>query len=284
MLDRTTGGSAGQGRRLYFGAGGRVITAEICNAAIQDLASRLFPHYEIPVPGRDFSEPPDVRVEEGPNGYLVATGDEPSVACGTEVEVLATLEFALTRAIVASWGDHIHLHASGAVVNGQAVLALGRSGAGKSSLAVSWLSQGLKTLGDDIVLVNSAAMAKPFRRFFKVAPETLRNLGIDPATTFQWDPGWPEAWYAPDDGPGWATETPVAVLAFVQYDPRSALSMTPLSMPEALNSLVHSLMDTGKRASECFDTLMRLVENARVLRVEYPSADEAAKALSSLTI
>ena len=208
---------------------------------------------------------------------------ESPVAYGTVAETLAALEFSLTRAILASLGKYIHLHASGAVVNGQAVLALGRSGAGKSSLAISWLSLGYRTLGDDIVFLNSSAKALPFKRLFKAAPASLEPLGIDPATTFLWDPEWPEVWYAPDKGFGWAEEAPVAVIAVVRHDPNASLALTPVSKTEALNTLLHSTMDTGVRPRDCFDTLARLVDGARVLNVEYPSACEAAEALSVLT-
>ena len=251
--------------------------------ALFELARRLFPHYEVPPPEGGGADPPEVSVEAGPQGYVVVSRDAPSVVCGTEVETLAALEFALTRAIVASFRDFVHLHASGAVSNGQAVLALGKSGAGKSSMAVSWLSQGLPTLGDDIVFLNAAAKARPCKRLFKVTPVALQTLGIDPTTTFLWDPDWPEAWYAPDDGPGWAEEAPVAVIAFVRYNPNVSLSLNPMSTTDALNTVVHSMMDTGMRAVDCFDTLVRLVEGARVLRVEYPSANEAADVLCSLT-
>jgi hypothetical protein len=271
-----------ESRRLHYVAGNAFVTVEILYSALFEPARYLFPHYEVLPPGRDLSFPPDVSVWKDPKGYVVATRDAPSVSCGTETEALAALEFALTRAIVESFSDYVHLHASGAVVRGRAVLALGKSGAGKSSMAASWLSQGFPTLGDDIVFLNAAAKAVPFKRLFKVTPVVLQTLGVDPATTLQWDPEWPEAWYAPDDGPGWAEEAPVSVVAFVRYDPSVSLTTTPMSAEDGLNALVHSMMDTGKRAGDCFDTLVRVVEGARVVRVEYSSAFEAAEALCSL--
>ena len=283
MPARTTGDPGPEGRRLYFEVGGRTLSAEIGDPQLFELAGLLFPYYETPKPDAGFSASPDVCVEKAPHGYLVAPCDESPVVCGTEMETLATLEFALTRAMIASLGEYIHLHASGAVVEGQAVLALGRSGAGKSSLAVSWLSRGYKTLGDDIVFLDAAARAKPFKRLFKVTPLALQVLDIDPATTLQWDPDWPEAWFDPDDGAGWAEEAPVAIVACVRYDPRASLSLTPMSTTEALNFVVHSIMDTGKRAGDCFDTLARLVEDSRAFSVVYPSAHEAAEVLCSLT-
>jgi len=277
------GGSGAKDRRLYYGAGGSIISAEIGVPALLRPARCLFPHYEVPSPNGDVSLPPDVSVGAGPSGYVVATRDAPSVLCGSETEALSALEFALTRAIVDSFREYVHLHASGAVINGQAVLALGRSGAGKSSLAASWLALGFPTLGDDIVFVNPAAKAVPFKRLFKVTPVVLHTLGIDPVTTLQWDPEWPEAWYAPDDGPGWAEEAPVAVIAFVSHDPNASLRLTPISTAEGLNALVHSMMDTGMRARDNFDTLVRVVEGARVFRMEFPAAVAAAEALGSLT-
>ena len=283
MTSRQACGADTEIRRLYYAVDGTIVTAEVDRSALLEPARRLFPHYEIRPPGGDVSCPPDVSLATCPSGYVLRSNDAPSVLCASMTEALAALEHALARAIAASLRGYVHLHAAGAVLDGQAVLALGKSGAGKSSLAVSWLSRGLPALGDDIVLVNSGARAVPFKRLFKVTPLALRTLGVDPAATLLWDPDWPEAWYAPDDGPGWADEAPVAVMAFVRFEPNGPLRLTPMSTAESLNSLVHSMMDTGMRAADGFDTVVRVVEGARVFRMEYPSADQAAEALCRLT-
>ena len=176
----------------------------------------------------------------------------------------------------------MHLHASGAVVDGQAILALGSSGAGKSSLAVSMHAKGYPTLGDDTVFLSSTARAVPFKRLLKVNAVVLSELGVDPTDTVFWDPAWPEVWYEPREEPGWAAEAPVAVIALASYDPNVCICLDSVSAAEALNAVVHSVMVTGIPAGEGFERLVRVVEGAKVVRLIFPSAIEAAEALCSL--
>jgi hypothetical protein len=223
-----------------------------------------------------------VSLTEQSGAYVVSSRDASEVLCATQLDAVAAFEYALSRSLAASLEEYVHLHASGAVVNGQAVLALGHSGAGKSSLAVSMLARGHQILGDDTLMLGSNAKVSPFKRLLKVSPVVLRELGIDPTNTVEWDPGWPEAWYDPREGPGWATEAPIAVLALARYNPDASLSLSPVPAAEALNALIHSVMVTGMPAGEDFDRLFRAVQDAKAFRLEYRSAIEAAEVLCSL--
>jgi hypothetical protein len=144
------------------------------------------------------------------------------------------------------------------------------------------LTKGYPTLGDDTVMLASDGRVSPFKRLLKVNPVVLRELGIDPTATVHWDPDWPEAWYEPQDACGWAGEAPVAVVTLARYDPNTPLRLSPISAEEALNALVHSVMTTGMPAGADFDRLLRLVRDARVFRLEFNSAFEAAEAICSL--
>ena len=144
------------------------------------------------------------------------------------------------------------------------------------------LSRGHPTLGDDTLMLGSDATVSPFKRLLKVNPIVLRELGIDPTDTVHWDPAWPEAWYEPQEGPGWAPAAPVAVIALARYDPNASLRLSPVSTSESLNAVVHSVMVTGMPAGADFDRLIGLVRDARVFRLEFRSAIEAAEAICSL--
>ena len=215
-------------------------------------------------------------------GFVVASLDAPAVPCKSHMDALVAFEFALSRTLATSFLDCTHIHSSGAVVDGRAVLALGESGAGKSSLAVSLISRGHRTLGDDTVFVSPTAMAVPFKRLLKVVPAVLAEMDIDPTSTVHWDPDWPEAWYDPREGAGWAPEAPIAVLALVGYAPKSPIRVTPIPSAEALSVLIGSVLSTGLSAGDSFDTLLKVVEGAQAYRMEFPSAIEGADALVSL--
>jgi hypothetical protein len=283
MSARTTGDPEKAGRRLYFSTGGRIVVTETFEPALLEPARRLFPAYEVPRPGRQRPDQVDVNLRRQSGEYVVASFDSPEVFCKTSMDAIVAFEFALCRSLAASSADRVHLHASGAVVDGQAILALGKSGAGKSSLAVAMLSRGFPTLGDDTVFLGPTAKVAPFKRLLKVNPVVLRELGIDPTSTVHWDPTWHEAWCEPREGAGWAAEAPVAIIALARHDPNLSLRLSPVPAAEALNEVVHSVMVAGMPAGEGFDRLVRLVQGAEVYRLEFQSAIEAAEVLCTMT-
>ena len=269
-------------RVLFLGAGGRTVVAEVDDRGIFESARQLFPEYEIEVmDGRPVS--PEVSLSSCRDGYLITSRDAAPVSRRSRMEAIVALEFALSRAIAVSFGnDHVHLHASGSVVNGQAVIALGRSGAGKSSLAASMLFRGHPTLGDDTVFINSSCFAEPFKRLMKLSVEVLGDLGVAPESTIHWDREWPEAWFDPLDGPGWADEAPVALLVLAQHDPNVSLQLEPVASSEALNALLHSVMITGMSARAGFDRLLHVAETAKAFRLRFSSSVQAAEVLCSM--
>jgi hypothetical protein len=249
---------------------------------IFESARQLFPEYEVEVL-EDRSVSPEVSLSSGRHGYVITSRDNAPVSRSSRIDAIVELEFALSRAIAASLGnDFVHLHAAGCVVNGQAVLALGRSGAGKSSLAASMLARGFPTLGDDTVFLNSRGFAEPFKRLMKLSVEVLGELGIVPESTLHWDREWPEAWLDPRDGPGWADEAPVAVIALAQHDSDVSLHLEPVASSETLNALLHSVMVTGMPARAGFDRLLRIAESAKTFRMKFRSSIEAAEVLCDM--
>ena len=270
------------GRRLYFSAGERVVFAETKEPALSEAARRLFPAYEVPQPKLVDADHVSVTVTRKRGEHVIISPDAPPVSCRSRMDALVALEFALSRTLAASFSDHVHLHASGAVVDGRAVIALGRSGAGKSSLAASMLARGFRTLGDDTVFLNSRCFVEPFKRLMKLSTEVLEELGVAPESTIHWDREWPEAWLDPVDGPGWAEEAPVAVIVLAQHDPAASMSLEPVTSSDALNALLHSVMISGMPAGTGFDRLLHVAESAKTFWLRFRSSVEAAELLSSM--
>ena len=267
-------------RRFHLAACGTVVTVEIGEPALLESARRLFQSYESALVDSGPARRPDVTLERTPGGCLVVKHAARVVACGSELDALAELEITLTGLLLRACRGYAHLHAAGAVVGGRAVLALGGAGGGKSSLALCWAAGGFPVLGDDVVLLTGTSHVLPFKRMFKVSPAVLEAAGIDPATTPFWYPGIPEAWYGPEGGPGWAEEGCVAAIAEVRHRPGSRLCVEETTRAEGLNMLLHSLMPTGLDARACFEATARVAEGARVFRVLFGSAVDAASELS----
>jgi hypothetical protein len=279
-----------EGIEMPPGPPGAVIRLRICGAdvavalhdpALVEPARELFRPYEVS-PSDGGEAAPAVRTCSSDDGIVVGwgRGDQERVRSGNELVI--AIEFALTESLLAACSGHAHLHASGAVVRGGAVLALGAAGAGKSSLAVSWSLAGIPVLGDDIVFVDATSRACPFKRLFKVTPAVLTECGVRPEQTPFWRPESAEAWYDPAEDGGWASPVPVALLAFVRYQPEADTAVRAINRASALRGLLQSLLPGGLSREASFDRLVLLSRRARAYDVTYGSATDAARVLAEL--
>ena len=80
---------------------------------------------------------------------------------------------------MATFAAHAHLHAAGTVVSSRALVALGSSGAGKSSLALAWSLAGYPLLGDDAVLLAADG------RVYLTERVDLTRVGLDMKATVE---------------------------------------------------------------------------------------------------
>ncbi len=197
-------------------------------------------------------------------------------------DAINAIEYALTLTLLTALPEFLHLHASGAHGSDGAVLALGGSGAGKSSLATSWCATKMPVLGDDIVLIGPDGVVHPFKRLFGVHPHRLVDLGItqSPELAALSDPG--ESYFDPGPVSGWAMPQRVKTLGIVQYRPGASLSMEPVNTGAALAALVASAMPSGSTAQQRFEGLARVAERAHAVRVTFGDSVQAAEMLASL--
>jgi hypothetical protein len=204
------------------------------------------------------------------------------VHCESRSDLLSTVEFEATLALLAHLPGYAQLHASGAVVDGGAVLALGPSGSGKSNLAMGWHRSGYRLLGDDAVLVGGNGRARGFARLMKLDLDRAGAYQIDAERTLAFDPTANEIWYDPCEGAGWATETwPERVVAWVRRRPGSALRVRQLDRAEGLNRMIGDLFGSGLMPAEAVPVLVQVAAEAnswrssfRTPRMRLPSLPE----------
>jgi len=267
--------------RLRYEVFGRSIEVVVDAPALVQPLAHLFPAYSVPAPAEGGGAPVVLTVDAQDGTYTVSEGQVPPRLCRSLAELLSVSEFAITRALLARCTDHLPLHASGAVVNGRGVIALGRPGAGKSSLAISWHRDGHPALGDDVVLVDQTATVHPFKRLYEVDVALLPDLGLEPHETPFWEDGSTEAWYDPGNGAGWASPTSVAVIAIARHQPGAALSLERLSHAATLNFLLHSHFERGTRDATA-DRLVSLSRGTEGYVVTFGAAREAARAIAEI--
>ena len=266
-------------KTVRFQVQGAVYEASAADEELAGMVRGFFPRYECDgeAPGTASSCLSIARLGEG---FLVERDVPPtSDRCETLADAVDQIEFRLAEMFLGAYGSHVQLHASGCVVEGRAVLAVGRSGAGKSSLATYWSVHGNPSLGDDVVLLGAQAEAEPFMRQFKVAPAILRRLGLDPTLTPFWQPDSDEAWFDPERCGGWASPTPVGLVALVDFTAGASLQVERVEPAHALNLLLHSCLPSAADGRQRFDRLVSLVERAPVVSVRFGDVEAAAEFL-----
>lgn len=245
-------------------------------ARLVDDVPRLFPTYL-----RDGDAARRVEVRLARSGAHVLAAGETCVAEGVP-DTLAAVEIAVTRALLEAAPHPVRLHASGAVVRGRAVLALGAAGSGKSSLALAWMLRGRPLLGDDTVLLGEDGRAHPFHRLLKIHQDVAEHAGLRLEETLGWDPDNEEVWVSPR-AEGWArAPVPVGVVARVRFLEGAELRVRPLSTSDTLNLLLHSVLAGGAGAATGFDALTAVAARARGVDVVFSDPDGAAHYLESV--
>jgi energy-coupling factor transporter ATP-binding protein EcfA2 len=241
--------------------------------------ARVFPAATRPLAGAD-----EVwTLREARDSWLVEPPGLPVERFATLSHALDAIELLVASRLLALQAEIPQLHAAGAVPRGEAVLAIGRSGAGKSSIALHWSQAGIPVLGDDAVLLAERARALAFPRLFSVDRARLASAGTTADPALQWGPPDDEVRYDPASGGGWAPAAPVGLIAFIERRPQGPPVAERLPKSLALSLLAGALLPTGCGPDRCFDLLLGVAERAHAVRLTFSDSGEAARELVALT-
>jgi hypothetical protein len=198
-------------------------------------------------------------------------------------EALQWQTFGLVLSAWSEWAGRPVLHAAAVEVGQSAVGFLGRSGVGKSSLTLEFLSHGHRILGDDQLIVRPSServVALPAVPWLKLDPEVARKSGLDPDRLPRIHPA---SWKLRLDlnADQWTTE-PIA-LGPIYLVERGAdvreVSIEPMKPAESLVELIrHSYVPRtvahSGLAGNRLDLLAKAVQQAGVWRLRYPNGIE----------
>lgn len=117
--------------------------------------------------GEDCSPTYEVIIKRTKKGYILTTPIF-STTCQDDKTLSSNLEYALTLLSKKILTQHIQIHASCVDFNGNGALIVGSHGAGKTTLALTAISSGLKALTDDIAVISEdfqhvTGFPRPFR-------------------------------------------------------------------------------------------------------------------------
>jgi hypothetical protein len=106
------------------------------------------------------------------------------LAIGTALHVDGVLDLvhaSLHEAVSGSMPPHARIHAGLATIAGRRVLFVGRKGAGKTTLMLQLLTEGIEVLADELVLLGEDGMATPWPRRFHARDGSFRLVpGLAP--------------------------------------------------------------------------------------------------------
>jgi hypothetical protein len=265
--------------RLAFQRAGYRVVVEDGECGLGDSIAALFAPLVTPA---SRTEAWDFRVvRDGARLLLEERGAEPRPH-PSSAPLLADLEFRVLGRLLTPFADRVHLHASGALLDGRAILAVGPSGAGKSSLALAWSELGLPVLGDDLVLVGEGGWVEGFPRLAKIHRSRLPALGLRLADTVAPDPADPEAWVDPNRGGIWPEGgVQVALVASVAWD-GGMLRMESMGVVDLLQRLMGNRLSSGLQDAAALDRLLPLAGRARGVVARFGDAAELAASLVGL--
>jgi hypothetical protein len=272
---------------VVFGIQERSLTIQAPAGPVIDAVRGMFGDTQLPLGQAGGAA--DLVVSETPDGYELRARTEPIVQrFPTTAELVGAIEYGVTHFLLGAHRERTHLHAAGAVAASHtgaapAVLALGPSGSGKSSLALAWSMRGLPLLGDDVVLLGDEGRLSPFPRPVRVRAERLQEVGVVVAEPALLDAETREARYDPSRTAGWAAPgANAAVVARIHRVEGAAVRVEPLSAAAGLQLLIGSVLDSGASPLESLLRFADLLDGARVVDVRFGSAVEAARAIEEL--
>ena len=109
--------------------------------------------------------------------YTIYADGKAALQSETLNKALDHLEWSITTRILHAHRHFLQIHAAALVADEGALIIVGPSGSGKSSLALSLLLQGWKCLSDEIVFIDpSSCSILSFPRNFHVSRETLKHF------------------------------------------------------------------------------------------------------------
>ena len=182
----------------------------------------------------------DVLFWRGVGSFLVREGKDIIVdpSPGLDERMLRLLIVGPVLAVLLRQRGHLLLHASAVDVAGEAVLFLGSSGWGKSTMAAALHARGHALVSDDVAVLRveeSRPMVFPGFPQLKLWPEALVSLGDDPEMLPRWNPHLEKrARSTPRKFP--STSLPVKRIYMLEES--DALEILPLRPQEAFMELV----------------------------------------------
>jgi hypothetical protein len=219
--------------------------------------------------------------------YILTENGQTVFETRDRTDFFERLEWKILLKILQNLNGFLQLHAAGLVTDDRALLLIGPSGAGKTTLTLTMLLNGWKCLSDEVALINPELLnIWPFPRSFHVYPETLglfQELSSgDSVTTFvdatgkiRFDPAMiRENWSAAPARPAW--------LVFPSYTPGGVNDLIPIGETEALSLMIDQTINFAEYDHRSLEMLIELIRACECYRLVSGDIRHASSLLSDL--
>lgn len=269
--------------RISLAGPGAGVGIDVGDEALVPVVEALFRPLLVPA---DSPRAPDLVLERGGAGFRImgVAGAEGPVRFRSLSRALSVLEYQAILRLLDRWRHHALLHAGGVHPGRGAVLVVGPSGSGKSSLVLAASVAGVPVLSDDCVMVGRESRVRGLPRLLKVHRRQLRLHGLSEADTVAPDPRVPEVWWDPARTGGWATGWgEVCLVARIAREPgRRTPLARPLTRGEGTRVLMDNLLAGGRGEGESLDRLLGVARGADFVDLRFASAERGMEALLAL--
>ncbi len=220
----------------------------------------------------DVSDPDCViNIRRNNDGCLLKT-PHITLSCRDEKELISNLEYSLTLLSQDFYSDNMQIHASCIDYNGKGALFVAPHGYGKTTLALTAISSGLKALTDDVAIINKDLRhVSGFPRPFKasdyiqnmkpcIIPENCPHVKVFDDLTYVFFYSAPTPYYA--------ESTQLKHIIFpVRRD--GAVEIREIGETEAMRNILTQGFNYCDQKDVCVEHLLLLLRNAPPLEISY---------------
>lgn len=226
----------------------------------------------------------EIKIEKSNQGYIL-TSPLSTEICSFERLLICRLENALTLLSQKILSSHIQIHASCVDFNGRGVLISGSHGAGKTTLALTAISKGLKALTDDITILSKdlktvIGFPRPFKltdftwnMLPKIVPDDCPFYKLNNDTTYVF-------YYIP---PGrYYTDTTRLNHIIFPIRREGYTEIREMGETEALRKLLAQGMNFYVKEDGCVNDVLKLLRTVTPLEVAFSDHWDAIREIRSL--
>ena len=251
---------------LRYAVLGSAIDLTVPDAVARRMVARVLARFAATPDGLPNARFSLMRDDDG--GWHLSDGETRLRTDSDFTSALLALEWHVVTAAIDRRHDLFHLHgaALAAPDGAGAVLLVGASGAGKTTLALGLMARGFLPYGDDVILIEpaSGALHAVPRAFHLREPTRTLIHALNPPDAWELEAE-PAGFFLP---PRWAEGSPaVRTVFFPEYRPDEPPALLPLSPPEAAQTLLGQTVTLDHAPALALAVVARLTARAVCYRL-----------------